>query len=241
MTQGCLYVWLCPPLCSSVDCSPPDPSVHGIFEARILGWVAISYSRGSSWPRDWTVTSCVSCPGWQILYQLWSPRGHLGECNFSTSRRQGEDMGERSVLRRPHGVLFGYTRGESVSLPFHFQKPVILAHDLFPPCSNPPISLPRWSFIPILLWSCIHQTILICLPLPFLRVFFITLGGPTWIQHNFPHLKKLNRICKVPFAVQGGLFTGSRGGDLNIFWGHILPTTLLLSFIITILHNSSPS
>ena len=120
--RGCLYVWLCPTLCSSAHCSPPDSSVNGIFHARIQGWVAISYSRGSSWPRDWTVTSCVSCIGWQILYQLRSPRGHLGECNFSTSRRQGEDMGERSVLRRPRGVLFGYTRGESVSLPFHFQS-----------------------------------------------------------------------------------------------------------------------
>ena len=31
---------------------PPGSSVHGIFQARILAWVAISYSRGSSWPRD---------------------------------------------------------------------------------------------------------------------------------------------------------------------------------------------
>ena len=37
-----------------VDCSPPGSSVHGILQARILEWVAISFSRGSSWPRDWT-------------------------------------------------------------------------------------------------------------------------------------------------------------------------------------------
>ena len=40
-----------------MDCSPPGSSVHGIFQARILEWVAISFSRGSSRPRDWTPVS----------------------------------------------------------------------------------------------------------------------------------------------------------------------------------------
>ena len=40
------------------------------LQARMLEWVAISYSRGSAWPRDWTHISCVSCMGRQILYQL---------------------------------------------------------------------------------------------------------------------------------------------------------------------------
>ena len=39
---------LCPTLCNPVDYSPPDSSVHGISQARILEWVAISFSRGSS-------------------------------------------------------------------------------------------------------------------------------------------------------------------------------------------------
>ena len=38
----------CPTLCDPVDCSPPGSSVHGILQARILEWVAISFSRGSS-------------------------------------------------------------------------------------------------------------------------------------------------------------------------------------------------
>ena len=38
----------CPPLCDPMDCSPPGSSVHRIFQARILGWVAISFSSGSS-------------------------------------------------------------------------------------------------------------------------------------------------------------------------------------------------
>ena len=42
----------CPTLCDPVDCSPPGFSVHGILQARILEWVAISFSRGSSWTMD---------------------------------------------------------------------------------------------------------------------------------------------------------------------------------------------
>ena len=46
VTQSCLT------LCNPVDCSPPGFSVHGILQARILEWVTISFSRGSSRPRD---------------------------------------------------------------------------------------------------------------------------------------------------------------------------------------------
>ena len=47
------------------NCSPPGSSVHGISQTRILVWVAISFSRASSPPRDWTN---ISCTGRQILY-----------------------------------------------------------------------------------------------------------------------------------------------------------------------------
>ena len=55
-------------LCGPMDCNPTGFSVHGIFEARILQWVAISSSRESSWPRDQTCICCVFCIGRQILY-----------------------------------------------------------------------------------------------------------------------------------------------------------------------------
>ena len=44
----------CPTLCDPMDCSLPGSSIHGILQARILEWVAISFSRGSSQPRDRT-------------------------------------------------------------------------------------------------------------------------------------------------------------------------------------------
>ena len=50
----------CPTLCNPVDCTPPGSSVHAILQARILEWVAISSSRRSSQPRDWTHVFCTA-------------------------------------------------------------------------------------------------------------------------------------------------------------------------------------
>ena len=50
----------CPTLCNPMDCSPPGSSIHGILQARILRWVAISFSRGSSLPRDRTQISRIA-------------------------------------------------------------------------------------------------------------------------------------------------------------------------------------
>ena len=61
---------LCLTLCDPMDCSLPGSSVHGIFQARILEWVAISYSRGSSQPRDWTRVSCTACR----LFTFWTTK-----------------------------------------------------------------------------------------------------------------------------------------------------------------------
>ena len=55
-------------LCASMDCSLPGSSVHGIFQAKVLVWVAISSSKGSSWSRDGTHVFCISCTGRPILY-----------------------------------------------------------------------------------------------------------------------------------------------------------------------------
>ena len=48
---------MCRTLCNPMNCSPPCSSIHGIFQARILEWIAIFFSRGSSQPRDWTQVS----------------------------------------------------------------------------------------------------------------------------------------------------------------------------------------
>ena len=65
-------------LCSPMDCSPPGSSVHGVFQARIPEWVAISSSRGSSQPRDQTASLMspvfsggffTSSATWEALYK----------------------------------------------------------------------------------------------------------------------------------------------------------------------------
>ena len=61
-TQSCLTLW------DPMDCSWPDSSVHEILQARILEWAAMSFSRGSPWPRDRTCVSCESCIIRRVLY-----------------------------------------------------------------------------------------------------------------------------------------------------------------------------
>ena len=63
----------CPTLSNPMDCSPPASSVHGILQAKILEWVAMASSRGSSQSRDWTRISYISCFGRQILYHQLHP------------------------------------------------------------------------------------------------------------------------------------------------------------------------
>ena len=69
----CLVAKSCPTLCDPMDCSPPACSVHGIFLARILEWVAMSSSRGSSRPFYWTMS--LPAPALQVDS---SPLSHEG-------------------------------------------------------------------------------------------------------------------------------------------------------------------
>ena len=64
-----------------MNCIPPGSSAHGISQARISEWVAISFSRGSSWPRDRT---CISCTGRWILYHWATWEAQLSFFFFSS-------------------------------------------------------------------------------------------------------------------------------------------------------------
>ena len=67
VAQSCLT------LCNPMDCSLPGSMVHGIFQARILEWAAISFSRGSSQPRDQTWVSCIA----DRCFTIWATREAL--------------------------------------------------------------------------------------------------------------------------------------------------------------------
>ena len=70
----CLDSHLCLTLWDPMGCSPPGSSVHGSSQARTLEWVAISFSRGSSWPKD---GAHISCLGRCVLYRWATREAHL--------------------------------------------------------------------------------------------------------------------------------------------------------------------
>ena len=57
-------------LCNPMDCSLPGSTVHGILQARILEWVAVSFSRGSFQSRNWTWVSCIA----SRFFTSWATR-----------------------------------------------------------------------------------------------------------------------------------------------------------------------
>ena len=65
-----LVIQSCPILRDPTDCNPTGSFVHGIFQAGILEWVAIPFSRGSSWPSDQTQATCIACR----LFTIWASR-----------------------------------------------------------------------------------------------------------------------------------------------------------------------
>ena len=72
----------CPALCDPMDCSPPGSFVHGILQARTLEWGAISFSRGSSRPRDRTQVSHIA----GRFFNLWATREAHIKCLLLLSR-----------------------------------------------------------------------------------------------------------------------------------------------------------
>ena len=81
-------VWLCDP----VDCSPPGSSIHGILQASILEWVAISFSRGPFQPRDQTQVSDIA----GRCFNLWAS---LSRASFK-NRKQGNLVQDKGTKRK---------------------------------------------------------------------------------------------------------------------------------------------
>ena len=75
----CVCAQSCPTFCDPMEYSLPGSSVHGILQARILVWIAISFSRESSWPRDWAQVPCVF---WQVDSLPLAPPGKLAKIHI---------------------------------------------------------------------------------------------------------------------------------------------------------------
>ena len=113
--------------CNPMNCSLPGSSVHGILQARILEWVAISFSRGSSWPRDQTWVACI---GRWIFYH-WTTREAFSKLdfvdltNFSINTEWVKSLSHVQLFATPWTVAYkappsmGFSRQEYWSgLPF---------------------------------------------------------------------------------------------------------------------------
>ena len=81
VSQSCLT------LCDSMDCSLPSSSVHGIFQAIVLEWIAISFSRGSSQPRDQTWVFCIV----DRHFDIWATREVLHYRGLECKSRKSRD------------------------------------------------------------------------------------------------------------------------------------------------------
>ena len=94
---GVLFAQSCLTLCGPVDCSPPGSSVHGILQAGILEWVAYPFSRGFSWPRDWSWVSCIAGG----FFTIWAIREVLAELHpISVSRMEVDYTTQGLAIRR---------------------------------------------------------------------------------------------------------------------------------------------
>ena len=84
MWSEVLVTQLCPTLCDPMDRSTPSSSVCRVFQTRILQWVAILFSRGSFWPRDQTLVSCIS-GRFLTIWIIREAQSYISSVQFSRS------------------------------------------------------------------------------------------------------------------------------------------------------------
>ena len=108
----------CPTLCDPMDCSLPGSSVHGIFQARILEWVAISCFRGSSRFRDWTHVSCVCYIGRQILYHWATWEAPFRHKEYQLTSKWGSLSTRSSIMNLIYPNLNLFWFNLSLDLPY---------------------------------------------------------------------------------------------------------------------------
>ena len=89
-----LVAQLCLILCDCMDCSQPGFSVHGILQARILEWIAIPFSRGTSPPRDRNLDFLIS----GRFFTVWAPREALMKASKSNLEEEGLDHSRQTTL-----------------------------------------------------------------------------------------------------------------------------------------------
>ena len=104
----------CLTLCNPIDSSPLGSSIHGVFQARILEWAAISFSRGSSWPRDETRVSHTA----GRLFTIWANRESRDPQAVSQKPARSSQRFTSEKARGPSGSLRGTWNWERIFQPW---------------------------------------------------------------------------------------------------------------------------
>ena len=93
-----------------MDCSLPGFSVHGILQARILQWVAISFSRGSSWPRNRTQISCIASrffTNWATREASWGYRiRYIGKRSYNFLGKRSSNFVGKHLKKHANFMIF---------------------------------------------------------------------------------------------------------------------------------------
>ena len=159
--------------CNPMDCSPPDSSLHGILQARILKWVAIPFSRGSSWPRDWVQVSCIT----GRFFTNWAIRVAPSPLHTLTNVSVSFKTQWTILPTLPHLQTASWVCGLSVWIS-HSVLPSLLLHQV----KLGPGKLLPWIYIPV--------------PGVLIRAHWVCLLAVPWTLENvFDHF--LLRICSV--------------------------------------------
>ena len=130
---------LCPTLCNSMDCSLSGSSIHGIFQARVLEWIAISFSRGSSWPRNRTQVSHIA----DSYLTAWASREAVTSKTKSILRQESPVFAESPPSISGHPEWQAGYRPKAV-------------HGRLPPPQAPGLSWGVWA-CPVHPWGCLSN------------------------------------------------------------------------------------
>ena len=163
--QSFNIVWLC----NSMDCSLPGSSVHGLSQARILEWVAISFSRESSQPRDWSHISCVSWIGRWILY-------HFPTCEAWFS----------SYFWIKHNWTYSLIGGARWNLFFQSWRILSLYISGFPPCHDTEIDTSWPTYFLLKQYYINYKWMRIFLEESIFKVHHVPLGTWEMLLWNSP-------------------------------------------------------
>ena len=139
----------CPTHCDPKDCSLPGSSIHGILQARILEWVAISFSRGSSRPRDWTRVSHTA----DRLFTVWATREALQSADWETKETAPATPAMRGRCWHPSWACMFPVLTFYITVKCPLEVQLLLSQDRLGCLGSFVFPCKLWIFFVLILWK----------------------------------------------------------------------------------------